>query len=91
MTMPRTTTEILALANELANRTESEDDAPGVYRDAASLRALTAAFTKRAEVEAETISAVAAARSDGYSWALIGSLIGTSGQAARERYGALSH
>jgi hypothetical protein len=27
------------------------------------------------------------ARAHGYSWALIGSLLGTSGEAARQRYG----
>jgi hypothetical protein len=85
--MPRTTAEILALADRLADLTESEDEPGGVARDGAPIRALRAAFVKRAEVEAEMVAAVESARAEGYSWALIGSMIGTSGQAARERFG----
>ncbi len=89
--MPRTIAEIMARADELADLTESEDDPVGVQRDGAPVRALRAAFAKRAEVEVEMVAAVESARAEGYSWALIGSLIGTSGQAARERYGIPSH
>lgn len=89
--MPRTTAEILALADRLADLTESEDDPVGIYRDGTPLRALRAAFVKRAEAEAEMIAAVESARAEGYSWALIGSMIGTTGQSARERFGIPTH
>ena len=41
------------------------------------------------ERDPKAFEAVRAARSAGYSWSLIGSLIGTSGEAARQRYGAI--
>jgi hypothetical protein len=38
-------------------------------------------------VRAAVRDAVRHARERGYSWAFIGSLVGTSGEAARQRYG----
>lgn len=42
----------------------------------------------RSAAERAIQEAVAVARSQGYSWRPIGALIGTSGEAARQRYGA---
>lgn len=47
---------------------------------------LQSAALKRAEVETEIRSAVAAARAEGLSWAKVGKALGTTGQAASERY-----
>ena len=56
-------------------------------RDPASYLALREAVVSRSEAERSIKDAVAAARSHGYSWAFIGKVIGTSGEAARQRYG----
>src|SRR5262245_43837047 len=85
--MPRTAEEILAHADELAKRFEAEPD-PDRIRDAATLRELARAFERLARAEADLASAVATARADGHSWAAIGAMLGTSGEAARQRYAA---
>jgi len=36
--------------------------------------------------ERRLVEAVATARADGHSWAMIGNMIGTSGEAARQKY-----
>jgi hypothetical protein len=87
--MPRSTEEILARADELAKRFEDftpSDD--GV--DAHALRELRHAFVRRAEAEREINEAVAVARAEGLSWSAIGAMLGTSGEAARQRYAQLS-
>ncbi len=83
--MPRSLKEILDQADELAAR--FEDHNPTDVKDAAALRALRTAFQERAEGDARLAAAVSAARADGHSWAAIGAMIGTSGEAARQRYG----
>jgi hypothetical protein len=84
--MPRTAEEILAHADELAKRFEAEPD-PERIRDATTLRELARAFERRARAEADLASAVATARADGHTWSAIGAMLGTSGEAARQRYG----
>lgn len=83
--MPRTAQEILDNADELAARFEQiEPDDP---RDATALRTVREAFVARAETERVLRKAVVEARHDGHSWASIGAMAGTSGEAARQRYG----
>jgi hypothetical protein len=84
--MPRTAEEILAHADKLARRFEAEPD-PDQIRDATTLREVARAFEARARAEADLASAVATARADGHTWAAIGAMLGTSGEAARQRYG----
>ena len=83
--MPRTTQEILDRAGELAARFEQAD--PHDPRDAAALRVIRDAFLARAEGERLLRDAVVQARRQGHSWAAIGAMVGTSGEAARQRYG----
>ena len=85
--MPRTVQEILDRADELAARFESYEPEDGAGLDATTLRALRAAFQQRAAADRQLGDAVTAARADGHSWASIGAMIGTSGEAARQRYG----
>jgi hypothetical protein len=47
------------------------------------------AGTRRAEADRALLEAVVDARQHHVSWAAIGSLLGTSGEAARQRYGDL--
>jgi len=85
--MPRTIDEIMNQAEELALRFEDhEPDADGI-RDASALRELRHAFLARAGAEQRVTDAVRTARADGHSWASIGAMVGTSGEAARQRYG----
>ena len=85
--MPRTAQEIVNQADQLAKRFEEHEPDPAKLRDAASLRNVHAAFQRRADTEHELAEAVNTARSDGQSWAAIGAMLGTSGEAARQRYG----
>lgn len=85
--MPRTVDEIINQAEELAARFEDHEPDSGDIRDASALRELRHAFLARAEAERRVTDAVRRARSDGHSWASIGAMVGTSGEAARQRYG----
>jgi FAD/FMN-containing dehydrogenase len=85
--MPRSAEEILARADELARRFEDREPAPGAVRDASALRDVASAFARLAASERDLAAAVRAAREDGHSWAAIGAMLGTSGEAARQRYG----
>jgi hypothetical protein len=44
------------------------------------------AFQERVAAERRLAEAVATARADGHSWAMIGNMVGTSGEAARQKY-----
>lgn len=85
--MPRSLEEILRDADELAARFEQHDPDPAEIADATALRAVRAAFASRVEAEARLADAVSVARAQGHSWAAIGAMVGTSGEAARQRYG----
>lgn len=85
--MPRTAQEILDQAEKLAARFELHDPDEANIKDAAALRAVHVAFQARAEAERQLGEAVALARCDGHSWAAIGAMLGTSGEAVRQRYG----
>ncbi len=85
MPVPRSLQEILDHADALSARfTDTEPE----LRDAAPLRAIRQAVTDRAATERRLANAVTAARAAGVSWSAIGGMLGTSGEAARKRYGA---
>ncbi|MGH8946938.1 MAG: hypothetical protein ACRDVL_12420 [Acidimicrobiia bacterium] len=88
--MPRTIGEIINQAEELALRFEDHQPDSDDIKDAAALRELRRAFLARAKAEQRVTEAVAKARSEGRSWASIGAMVGTSGEAARQRYGQKS-
>jgi hypothetical protein len=88
MTMPRTVQEILDHADELAQHFEDYEPTAEDERDPQVFAALRDAVVSRSEAERSITAAVAAARGRGYSWAFIGSVLGTSGEAARQRYGS---
>lgn len=85
--MPRTIDEIINQAEELATRFEDHEPDAEAIVDANALRELRQAFLARAEAEKLVTDAVRKARIDGHSWASIGAMVGTSGEAARQRYG----
>jgi hypothetical protein len=89
MTMP-TLQWILDHQDELAQKAMAYEPKPEDERDPEPFRRLLAAGAQRARAEAQVAKAVAAARKAGYSWAMIASAIGTTGQAASQRYGGIA-
>jgi hypothetical protein len=85
--MPRTVQDILDHADELAQRFEAYEPAVEDERDVQAFESLREAAMSRSNAERSIRTAVEEARAHGYSWAMIGSLLGTSGEAARQRYG----
>lgn len=85
--MPRTTKEILEHADELARQFEEHEPDPARVREAQALARLRELVLARSAVERDLVAAVAAAREEGHSWSAIGAMLGTSGEAARQRYG----
>ncbi len=84
--VPRSVQDILDHADELATRFESYEPAAEDERDAQVFAALRDAALSRSDAERSIRNAVDDARAHGYSWAFIGTLLGTSGEAARQRY-----
>jgi hypothetical protein len=88
ITMPRSIQDILDHADELAKRFEdfdpdhAEEVAPEEYL-------LQRAVIERARSEQHVIDAVIGARAAGMSWQAVGALLGTSAQAAQQRYGSV--
>jgi hypothetical protein len=84
--MPRSIDDLIAQADELANEFEryepSKDDG-----GEPTLMALRRAAYRRALIERDVIEMVRQAREAGASWTKIGRELGTSGEAARQRYG----
>lgn len=89
--MPRSVREILEQAEALADRFESLEPALGDEAGAEALAALHRAALDRAAAESAIVAAVNQARDHGQSWEEIGRRLGTSGEAARQRYGKRSH
>jgi hypothetical protein len=84
--MPRSIQEILDHADELAQRFEAYDPTDGDERPVEEYLLQRAALD-RARSERQIVDAVIAARATGTSWQKIGTLLGTSAQAAQQRYG----
>ena len=84
--MPRSFDEIVRLSESMAESLESDDTEPHVSPEEATVRA---AALRRALAEAELGEAVAAARKAGLPWQRIGDAVGTSGEAARQKYRAV--
>jgi hypothetical protein len=86
--MPRSIQEILDHADELTERFEDYEPAEGDERSVEEYLLQRAALA-RARSERQIVDAIAAARTAGISWSKIGELLGTSAQAAQQRYGAV--
>jgi hypothetical protein len=86
--MPRSIQEILDHADELAERFENYEPSDGDERPVEEYM-LERAALDRARSERQVIDAVIAARAAGASWQKIGSLLGTSAQAAQQRYSSV--
>lgn len=84
--MPRTADEILQHADQLAARFEGSTPPEADLLDPQAVSLLRGAVASRGKAERHLIAAVTAARKAGMSWAAIGEFVGTSGEAARQRY-----
>ena len=85
--MPRSVDDILKHADELAARFEDYDPDPNQELDPDAVRLLRQAVQERSAAERHIVEAIRAAREAGMSWSVIGAFVGTSGEAARQRYG----
>ena len=83
--MPRSYEDIVNQAEELSRAFE-EDFEPAISKEEAVVRA---AALRRALAESELGEAVATAGTAGVPWDRIGEAVGTSGEAARQKYRAL--
>ncbi len=84
--MPRTVDEILQHADELAARFESYEPNPADELDTGAVALLRAAVAERSEAERHLIDAIRKAREARMPWSAIGTFVGTTGEAARQRY-----
>ncbi len=84
--MPRSVEEILQHADELAERFENYEPDPAGELDVSAVALLQAAVQARSEAERQLLAAVRTARQAGTSWSAIGTFLGTSGEAARQKY-----
>ena len=80
--------QILDHADELAKRFEDYEPDPADERPVEEYL-LERAVLERARSERQILDAVAAARAAGIPWVKIGELLGTSAQAAQQRYGTV--
>src|SRR3954453_2408260 len=85
--MPRSYDEIVRLSEAMAAQLENDTTEPAISAEESALRA---AALRRSIAEGEVGQAVIAARRAGMSWAAVGLAVGTSGEAARQRYGKLT-
>ena len=83
----RSVQEILDHPDELAKHFEDYEPSPTDECDPEVIAEFRRAVLSRSDAERSVNEAVKHARERGYSWAFIGSLVGTSGEAARQRYG----
>jgi hypothetical protein len=84
--MPRSIQDILDHADEIAERFENYEPEPGDERPVEEYLLERAALA-RARSERQIVDAITTARTKGVKWTRIGELLGTSAQAAQQRYG----
>lgn len=84
----RTLEEISAHAEEFADAFERYEPAPGdESADVPPIMAVRLAAWRRDTAERDLATAVQNAREHRVSWRAVGEALGTSGEAARQRYG----
>jgi hypothetical protein len=84
--MPRSISAILRHADQLAAQFENHDPTGPDQREPQAVLLLQQAALARGNAERQLIEAIVTARKSGLSWATIGQCVGTSGEAARQRY-----
>jgi len=85
--MPRSLNDLIASADRLADTFEAYEPAEAdESRPVPPIMAVKLAAFKRVHAERELAHAIHAAREASVSWRALGEAIGTSGEAARQRY-----
>lgn len=84
--MPRSVEEILQHADELAEKFENYEPDPSDELNRDAVAVLRAAVAERSAAERSMLEAIRRAREARMSWAAIGALVGTTGEATRQRY-----
>jgi hypothetical protein len=84
--MPRSVDEILQHADEMAARFENYDPNPADELNTGAVALLRDAIQERSQAERHLIDAIRTARKSGMSWSTIGTFVGTSGEATRQKY-----
>lgn len=85
--MPRNAQSIIDHADDLAARFEAAEPNPLSDEGQAAVGDLRNAVVERGRAEARILAAVTRARAEGVSWAVLAVTLGTSRQAAQQRYG----
>lgn len=85
MKVPRSIDDLIARGDELADQFETYEPSPGDHGEPPLLAVRRLAY-QRALLERNLLTAVRDARSAGAAWSKIGQELGTSGEAARQRY-----
>jgi hypothetical protein len=83
--MPRSIDDLIARGDELAAQFEAYEPSPD-DRGEPPLMAVRRLAYQRSLLERELLAAVRDARTAGIAWSRIGHELGTSGEAARQRY-----
>ena len=85
--MRRSLSDLIAQADELAERFENYEPADGDFNAPLSpIMAVKLAQFRRSQAEKELAEAIRTARTADVSWRELGEAIGTSGEAVRQRY-----
>lgn len=82
----RSTEQIIRHGDDLVARFENAEPNPLDDDQHQAVIALRTAVTTRSQAEAEVLAQVRRARSAGVTWSVLGIVLGTSGEAARQRY-----
>jgi hypothetical protein len=88
--MPRSLNELIKHADFYAKQFEDNPTSADDAIDSATFNALWAAGEQKSTIENSIAELVVKARSENMSWKLIGQVLGTTGEAARQRYGSLA-
>ena len=88
--MPRSLNELIKHADFYAKQFEDYPTSSQDAIDSATFNELWSAGQQKSTLENSIAELVVKARSENMSWKLIGQIIGTSGEAARQRYGSIT-
>jgi hypothetical protein len=88
--MPRSLNELIQHADFYAKQFEAYPTGAEDVIDSATFNALWSAGKQKSVLENSIAELVVKARSENISWKLIGQILGTSGEAARQRYGSIA-
>jgi hypothetical protein len=87
--MPRSLSDLIHQADFYAKQFEDYPTGSENSIDSDTFNALWAAGQQKSALENSIAELVVKARSEDMSWKLIGQILGTTGEAARQRYGSI--